>query len=37
MVFDLDMFEKGDKVEVKILPHNTPLPLGDNAKDFLGY
>ncbi|MCK5676979.1 MAG: hypothetical protein KAH72_00690, partial [Flavobacteriaceae bacterium] len=37
VIFDLDMFERGDKVEVKILPHNTPLPLGNDIKNFLGY
>ena len=37
VLFDLEMFERGDKIEVKILPHNTPLPLGIDIKNFLGY
>jgi len=37
VIFDLEMFKRGDKVEVKILPHNTPLPLGIDSKNFLGY
>jgi len=35
-VFDEPTFRKGDKVEIKILPEKTILPLGKNAKDFLG-
>jgi hypothetical protein len=37
VIFDLDMFGRGDKIEVKILPHNTLLPLGNDIKNFLGY
>jgi hypothetical protein len=37
VIFDLEIFERGDKIEVKILPHNTLLPLGNDIKDFLGY
>ena len=35
-IFDEPTFKKGDKVEIKILPDKTILPLGKNVKDFLG-
>jgi len=34
-IFDEATFKKGDKVEVKILPDKTVLPLGENTKRFL--
>jgi len=37
VVFDFDVFERGDKVEVKILPDNILLPLSNDIKNFLGY
>ena len=35
VVFDEPVFERGDRVEVKILPEGLPLPLGKNALEFL--
>ena len=34
-IFDEPTFKKGDKVEIKILPDKTILPLGENVKQFL--
>jgi hypothetical protein len=34
--FEEETFSKGDKVEVKILPDQIPLPQGGNFKVFLG-
>ncbi len=34
--FDKQTFQKGDKIEIKILPEKTILPLGENIKNFLG-
>ena len=36
MTFDDVTFNYGDKIEVKILPEKVNLPLGDDAKIFLG-
>ena len=36
MVFDMPTFKRGDRVEIKILPERTLLPLGKNVKEFLG-
>ena len=35
VVFDEPTFQKGDKVEIKILPDKTILPLGQDVKIFL--
>ena len=35
VIFDEPTFKKGDKVEIKILPDKTILPLGKNVKQFL--
>ncbi len=35
-MFNEPTFKKGDKVEIKILPDKTILPLGENVKQFLG-
>ena len=34
-LFDEPTFKKGDKIEVKVLPDKTILPLGKNVKKFL--
>ncbi len=35
VIFDKPTFQKGDKVEIKILPDKTILPLGKDVKHFL--
>ncbi len=36
VVFDQPIFNKGDKVEIKILPDEILLRLGENVQNFLG-
>jgi len=35
VVFEEKMFDKGDNIAVKILPHETPLPLGKSVQEYL--
>ncbi len=35
-IFDEPTFQKGDKIEIKILPGKISLPLGENINIFLG-